>query len=164
MDRFEICFRDLKFSNWQATRRNLLQLWHSKVDATISRNLKADGKSFRILKRHNFSTERLAWAAFFVMSGILHLVKETLHCQRRMLIWSRQPFGVFSETNSLGSTKLVWIAMDIFIAPHSFAYVLPTGPWQHTLTEYTTKNLLPIAYNTNLMDIRDIMVNVTHFD
>lgn len=56
-------------------------------------------------------------------SGILHLVMETLHCQRRMLIWSRQPFGVFSKTKFLGSTKLVWIPMDILIAPHSFAYI-----------------------------------------
>ena len=56
--------------------------------------------------------------------------------------------------------------MDIFVAPHSFAYICITNG---AIATHSDKNswrklmLLPIAYNTNSMDIRD-MVIVTHFD
>ena len=99
------------------------------------------------------------WAAFFHderHSSPSNM--QTLHCQGRMWIWSRQPFVVFAKTNfpdPLSQCEFQWTSSlhHIHLPMH-----YPTGPWQHTQMKFMTKKILPIACKTNLMGIKDMVI------
>lgn len=103
------------------------------------------------------------------MSGILHHGRHSSPSNwnstlsRTHVDLKQAPDPCRSQEIFLRSTKLVRIAMDIFIATCTFACVLLPQPAMAThLDKFMTKFLFLIAYSTNLMDTRIVLIVPDH--